>query len=86
MSSLPDVIGSGLGHDITRVGVGFAVVFVNGWMPVQGLVFLDVTGIFANVRGQEFGMELELLVARTYAPWVNARLWTVKCVCGGVGK
>jgi len=74
---VPHVVGTGLGHNIPRIGICGSVVFVNGGVPVQRFVLFDVPRVFADGSGQELGVELEL-VAAIDSPGVDSRLGTIK--------
>jgi hypothetical protein len=75
----PYVIGTRLAHDIAGVFLGRSVVLVYRWMPIQGFVFFDVSGVFAHGSGSELGMELKF-VAAIDSPGVDSRLRTVPCL------
>ena len=78
-SSVPDIIGTGLGHYVTGVGAGILVVFVNGGMPVHGFVFLDVSRVFAGRSISQTSMEFEGIVD-VVSSWIHARLGAIKGV------
>lgn len=79
LTSVPDIVGTGLGHDVAFVGAGVFIVLVYSWMPVHGFVFLNISRIFTDGSIHQTRVKFEGIIYVNSAR-INSRLRAIKGV------